>query len=148
MNGLGLPRELRGTNVTADDQEFRVEEWRPEGSHTSSIERDLRMLGEVLHAVVHTGAGVSFVVPFSLDEARALWLEKVLPGVVAKMRRVLVARVNERIVGTVQIDLSVPPNQRHRAEVLKLLVHPDSRRRGIARALMMALEPVAQSEGR
>ena len=33
-----------------------------------------------------------------------------------------------------------PPNQPHRAEVAKLLVHPDARRRGIARALMVALE--------
>ena len=52
-----------------------------------------------------------------------------------------------RIVGTVQLDLAVPPNQRHRAEVVKILVHPTARRRGIARALMVALEPVARSEG-
>ena len=63
-------------------------------------------------------------------------------------KRVLVARQGGRIVGTVQIDLSVPPNQQHRAEVLKLLVHPAARRQGIARALMIALEGVAQSERR
>jgi GNAT superfamily N-acetyltransferase len=40
------------------------------------------------------------------------------------------------------------PNQPHRAEVKKLLVHPDARRRGIARALMLALEDVAAAEGR
>jgi GNAT superfamily N-acetyltransferase len=106
------------------------------------------MLGEVLHAVVHVGAGVSFIVPFSLDEARAFWLDKVLPSVRARTRRVLVARCGGRIVGTVQLDLAVPPNQQHRAEVAKLLVHPTARRRGVARALMMALEGVAQSEGR
>jgi ribosomal protein S18 acetylase RimI-like enzyme len=47
-----------------------------------------------------------------------------------------------------QIDLATPPNQQHRAEVLKLLVHPWARRRGIARALMLAIEAVAQAEGR
>ncbi|PYR33907.1 MAG: GNAT family N-acetyltransferase [Acidobacteria bacterium] len=106
------------------------------------------MLADVLHAVVHTGAGVSFVVPFSIGEARAFWADTVLPGVRARTRRVLVARVDGRIVGTVQIDLAVPPNQRHRAEVLKLLVHPSARRRGIARALMIAIERAAQAEGR
>ena len=60
----------------------------------------------------------------------------------------LLARSRGRIVGTVQLDLAMPPNQRHRAEVAKLLVHPDARRRGIARALMVALEEVALSEGR
>jgi len=40
------------------------------------------MLGEVLRAVVYDGAGVSFIVPFSLDDARAFWLDKELapPG--------------------------------------------------------------------
>ncbi len=113
-----------------------------------ALEPDLDMLGDVLHAVVHQGAGVSFVAPFSLDEARAFWVDKVLPGVSARTRRVLVARSGTRIVGTVQLDLAMPPNQRHRAEVAKLLVHPTARRRGIARALMIALEEIAQSEER
>ncbi len=126
----------------------QIEEWRPGIESPDLFERDLQMLGEVLHAVVHTGAGVSFVVPFSREEARAFWLDKVLPGVHARTRRVLVARVNGRIVGTVQIDLATPPNQQHRAEVMKLLVHPDARRQGIARALMVALEDVALSERR
>jgi len=102
----------------------------------------------VLHAAVHAGASVSFVLPFSLDDARAFWRDQVLPRAAAGTRRVLVARVERRIVGTVQLDLATPPNQRHRAEVLKLLVHPDARRRGIARALMLAIEDVARAEGR
>ena len=127
---------------------IQIEEWRPDAAGAATVEHDLDMLGEVLHAVVHEGAGVSFVVPFSLDEGRAFWRDQVLPGVRARTRRVLVARADARIVGTVQIDLAVPPNQQHRAEVLKLLVHPSARRRGIARALMVALEAVAVCEGR
>jgi GNAT superfamily N-acetyltransferase len=42
----------------------------------------------------------------------------------------------------------MPPNQQHRAAVAKLLVHPDARRRGIAKALMIALEEIARFEGR
>jgi ribosomal protein S18 acetylase RimI-like enzyme len=124
--------------------DVRIEEWRPDGDCAS----DLDALADVLHAVVYDGAGVSFVVPFSRDEARAFWSDKVLPGVRARTRRLVVARIGGRIVGTVQIDLATPPNQQHRAEVLKLLVHPSARRRGIARALMIALEAVAQGEGR
>jgi len=127
---------------------IQIEEWRPDRLPASSLDRDIDMLGEVLHAIVHDGAGVSFIVPFSLDDGRAFWRDKVLPGVLARTRRVLVARRDPRIVGTVQVDLAVPPNQRHRAEVIKLLVHPTARRCGIARALMVELEAVAQSEGR
>lgn len=126
----------------------QIEEWRPDQPGTESLEGDIGMLGEILHAVVHTGAGVSFIVPFSLEEARAFWLERVLPAVRAGSCRVLVARWDARIVGTVQLEFPWPPNQPHRAEVAKLLVHPDARRRGIARALMIELEALAQAEGR
>jgi GNAT superfamily N-acetyltransferase len=128
--------------------EVRVEEWRPDHAEAAAVERDLDALADLLRTVVYDGAGVSFVVPFSLDAARAFWVDKVLPGVRARTRRVLVARLNDRVVGTVQIDLALPPNQTHRADVAKLLVHPTARRRGIARALMIALEATAQSEGR
>jgi ribosomal protein S18 acetylase RimI-like enzyme len=43
-------------------------------------------------------------------------------------------------VGTVQLDFAIPPNQPHRAEIKKLLVHPDARRRGIAKSLMCEAE--------
>src|SRR5207237_7516274 len=112
-----------------------IDEWRPDPASTA-VDDDLDVLADVLRAVVYGGAGVSFFVPFSIDEARAFWREKVLPAIRAGTRRVLLARAGGRIVGTVQLDLSAPPNQRHRADVLKLLVHPSARRRGIARALM------------
>jgi GNAT superfamily N-acetyltransferase len=126
----------------------QIEEWRPDPAAAASLDSDIDALGEILRAVVYDGAGVSFVVPFSPDEARAFWTEKVLPGVRARTRRVLVARIGDRIVGTVQMDTATPPNQRHRAEVAKLLVHPDARRHGIARSLMVALEALAASEGK
>jgi GNAT superfamily N-acetyltransferase len=131
-----------------------IEEWSPFAAATgdeqpsSIVESDLEALADILRAVVYDGAGVSFVVPFSIDDARVFWLTSVLPGVQARTRRVLIARLDQRIVGTVQIDLATPPNQQHRAEILKLLVHPSARRRGIARALMIAVEPVARAEGR
>ena len=135
------------TEVTHTLRAVQIEEWRPD-LHGTGVHHELDMLAEVLHAVVHMGAGVSFVVPFSLDEARAFWVDTVLPGTRARTRRVVVARLDAVIVGTAQIDLAMPPNQQHRAEVLKLLVHPSARRHGIARALMVTLESIARSEGR
>jgi GNAT superfamily N-acetyltransferase len=124
-----------------------IEEWRPDLADAATIAAEVDMLAGILHAVVHGGAGVSFVVPFSIDEARAFWTDAVLPVVMARRRRLIVARLDGRIVGTVQLDPAWAPNQRHRAEVLKLLVHPEARRRGIARALMLALETLAADHG-
>ena len=124
-----------------------IEEWRPDLAGEAAASHDLDMLADVLHAVVHGGAGVSFIVPFSRDDARAFWTDAVLPAVRARRRRLLVARLDRRIVGTVQLDPAWAPNQPHRAEVLKLLVHPDARRRGIARSLMLALEDLARRGG-
>jgi len=127
---------------------IHIDEWRPDLPDSPALDRDLDMLADILRAVVYDGAGVSFIVPFSLDDARLFWMETVLPGVRARTRRVVVAREHGRIVGTVQMDFALPPNQQHRAEVAKLLVHPLARRRGIARALMIALEDMARSERR
>jgi GNAT superfamily N-acetyltransferase len=127
---------------------MQIEEWRPDRAGATALDAEIGMLAEVLHAVVHGGAGVSFFLPFSIEDARSFWSDKVLPGVRAGTRRVVVARLGARIVGTVQLDLATPPNQRHRAEVAKLLVHPDARRRGVARDMMRALEAIALAEGK
>ena len=55
-----------------------IEEWNP---NSARPEDDLLALAGVLHAAVHAGASVSFILPFSLDDARAFWIDKVLPGV-------------------------------------------------------------------
>ena len=99
------------------------------------FDEELDQIAEVLYAAVHAGASVSFILPFSMDEARGFWRDKVLPGVVAGTRRVLVARAEGRVVGTVQLDLATPPNQKHRADVAKLLVLPAARRQ-VAYALV------------
>ena len=46
------------------------------------------------------------------------------------------------------LDTAMSPNQPHRGEVTKLLVHPSARRSGIARALMVALEAEARAMGK
>jgi GNAT superfamily N-acetyltransferase len=126
--------------------DFKLHEivrWQPD---QQSLERDVGSLGNLLHDCVHTGAAVSFVLPFSHDDAAAFWRDKVFPAVAAGTCRVLVAYNDRgRIVGTVQLDLAMPPNQPHRGEIKKLLVHPLERRSGIARALMMCIEQEARA---
>ena len=126
----------------------RIEDWRPDAAALDALDADVDALAEVLHAAVHGGAGVSFVVPFPLAEARRFWRDRVLPSVRDGSKRVLVARLDDRIVGTVQLDFPWPPNQPHRADVGKQLVHPNARRHGIARALRLALEEVARGARR
>ncbi len=105
-------------------------------------------LAEVLHATVHDGAAVSFVWPFSLDDSRDFWATKVFPAVRTGGCRLFAATVDGRVVGTVQLQIDLPPNQPHRGEVSKLLVHPEFRHRGLARALMQALEDDAADLGK
>jgi ribosomal protein S18 acetylase RimI-like enzyme len=127
------------------DSTFRIELWRP---NESSVEADVRSLGDLLHDCVHAGASVSFILPFSRDDAAAFWREKVLPAVQAETCLVLVARRADEITGTVQLDLATPPNQPHRGEIKKLLVHPSARRHGVARALMVSIEEQARAARR
>ncbi|MBP7241129.1 GNAT family N-acetyltransferase [Amaricoccus sp.] len=108
----------------------------------------LPALADILHACVEDGASVGFLLPFTAAEAAAFWRETVLPPLAARKRRLLVAEAQGRLAGTVQLLHDTPPNQPHRAEVAKLLVHPDHRRRGLARALMAAVEAEARALGR
>ncbi len=105
-------------------------------------------LAALLHACVQDGASVSFVLPYSLDDAQSFWRDKVLPSLTAGKASLLVALQDGRVAGSVQLDCDTPPNQPHRAEIRKLLVHPDFRRRGIARRLMQDAERLAVQCGR
>lgn len=113
-----------------------------------SIDENLAELGQLLHATVLDGASIGFVLPFSEADAQDFWVEKVKPGVADKTRLLFVARYGGAIAGSVQLVHGMPANQPHRVEVNKLLVHPGFRRKGIAKALMAALEEQAKALGR
>ena len=108
---------------------------------------DLNQLADTLEQAVVQGASIGFVPPFGHAQALVFW-QKLIPAFISGDRRLLVARLNGKIVGTVQLAVSQPANGIHRADVNKLMVHPDARRLGIARSLMEAIEQVARSAGK
>ncbi len=113
--------------------------------------RDLRdhldALAAVLVDCVEGGASVSYMAPFTHDDARRAfegWADEAEHG----RRLILAAFANGELVGTVQVILALPPNQPHRGEIAKLLVHRAARRRGLARLLMEHAEREALAEGK
>jgi putative acetyltransferase len=87
-------------------------------------------------------AGVSFLPPLDPVRAGAFW-----DGLAGKAA-VFAAFDGARAVGVVALVLDTPENQAHRAEVAKMIVARDVRRRGLARALMGQLIAHAQGLGR
>ena len=105
-------------------------------------------LAALLIDCVEGGATVSFMHPLADVEARAFW-QRVADGVHRGERALLVAEDGEgTIVGTVQLVLDLPPNQPHRADVAKMLVHRRARRQGLGERLMRAAEATARECGR
>lgn len=109
-------------------------------SLNSSYEQEL---SELLIEVVGDGASIGFLPPLSIDEAKTYWRNVLSPGVL-----LWVALENERIVGTVQLHRASKANALHRAEVAKLMVHPEHRRKGIAGLLMETVENAAVTHKR
>ncbi len=104
-------------------------------------------LVEILCDVVDGGGSVNFLAPMDRGLARSFW-QGVVPAVASGDRVLFVAEDASGPVGTVQLEIIRKPNQPHRCEVAKLLVHRRARRRGIARKLMQALEAEARRQGR
>jgi len=100
------------------------------------IEGCLKALSQILADSVAEGAAISFMAPLSYDDAARFWSRDVQPEVTAG-RRVLFGAVDDgELLGTVQLITAMPPNQPHRCEIAKMIVHPRARRLGIGRLLM------------
>lgn len=107
----------------------------------------LDALAGVLADCVDGGASVGYLAPFSHADARFAF-EGFAADVEAGRRLLLAAFLDGELVGTAQLVLALPPNQPHRAEVARVLVHRSARRRGIAALLMARLEAEARAAGR
>ena len=111
---------------------------------TAIREEDLPALGALLVDAIEGGASVSFLAPLAIDDAIAFWRRQT-PA--PARGAIFVARGDDGIDGAVILAPAWPPNQPHRADVAKLLVHRRARRRGVGRALMRALETHAAEQG-
>ena len=99
-------------------------------------------LGEILADAVNGGAGVSFLQPFSSADGVTFW-----SGVNPEIKQVFVASENGVIAGAVILERAWQPNQQHRGEISKMLVHGDFRRRGIGKLLVETAENAARQQG-
>ena len=107
-------------------------------SPESYPETYLEGLANILVDGVESGASISFLQPFSLEEARNYWKRDVFPEVARGGRLLFAAISQDEVVGTVQLVTELAPNQKHRCEVSKMIVLSSARRQGIGRCLMEA----------
>src|SRR5262245_40268655 len=106
---------------------------------------DLGDLARLLVDAVESGAAVSFVAPLTVEVAERWWRD-----LLARMHAravVLVARDGDGIAGCVLLLPTWAPNQPHRAEIGKLLVHRRCRRAGLGTRLMRGIEDAAATAG-
>src|SRR2546430_14226951 len=106
---------------------------------------DIHDLAALLLDAIDSGASVSFLSSLDMNSAERWWRETISN---ADARAIfVVARDSQGIVGTVQLHPAWAPNQRHRGEIAKMLVHRRARRQGIGWALMEFIEQRARESG-
>ncbi|GIL40119.1 GNAT family N-acetyltransferase [Roseiterribacter gracilis] len=104
-------------------------------------------LVDLLVDSVEHGASVNFVWPMTRAKAEHWW-DGALASHLHGERLVLIAELDGRIEGTVQVIFAPQENQIHRAEISKLLVHSSARGRGLGARLLRAAEDEARKAGR
>jgi len=122
------------------NQPVRIELISPED--VVGIENDL---AEITLDCIADGASIGFLSDFTMQDARAWWAGSLrADGTLTWVARDDAGRAR----ACIQLKLAQMPNQAHRADVLKLLVHRSARGRGISSRLMTALEAEASTRGR
>lgn len=101
----------------------------------------------LLRDAVENGASINFIAPLAVNDAYLYW-DKVAKDVTRHERIVIAALSGRRLIGSAQLALAMQPNGRHRAEVQKVIVLSEFRRRGIGKLLLRALEDEARRAGR
>ncbi|MFJ7152528.1 GNAT family N-acetyltransferase [Streptomyces sp. NPDC100445] len=121
---------------------MRVERW--DATRVRDRAGDLAAL---LADTVAAGASVGFLAPFTHAEATAWWRER--EDAVRAGRVAVWAAVDPegRVSGTVGLAFPDQPNSRHRAELVKLMVHRRARGRGLGRRLLTTAEEAALAGG-
>jgi ribosomal protein S18 acetylase RimI-like enzyme len=103
-------------------------------------------LSELLTDTVNGGASIGFLAPLDHGAAADWWRGRAA-AVEDGLLAVWAAYAAGRIVGTVSLAFPDKPNSRHRAELVKLMVHRDGRGQGIGRTLLATAEHAAAAAG-
>ncbi len=114
--------------------------------HALEVRKRILELAVILDDCVKNGASVSFMNPFDLGEASKFY-EEVASKCVAGELMLFAAILDGKAVGTVQLAPSQKPNQPHRADLVKMLVHSKHRRLGIGQKLLDLVDFEAKSYG-
>ncbi|MEF3118968.1 GNAT family N-acetyltransferase [Streptomyces chrestomyceticus] len=103
-------------------------------------------LADLLTDTVAGGSSLGFVAPFGREEAAAWWRAQ-RPAVADGTLDIWVAESLAGITGTISLAHPQKANGRHRAEIVKLLVHRTARGQGLGRTLLTTAEQFAARSG-
>lgn len=112
------------------------------------FEAALPALVQMLQACVAGGASIGWPTPPDDATATAFWRGCAAAMAAGERDAWLAMDAAGDPVGSTQLALAGMPNGRHRAEVMKVMVHPRARRRGLAAALLQHAEERALARGR
>jgi GNAT superfamily N-acetyltransferase len=106
-------------------------------------ESDLLALVDLIHNAIQTNNSVGFLHTTSKSDLRIFWEEELSDTA----NTLILAKVNDEIVGSVILTRETRPNGRHRAELRKLIVHSDYQRQGIGSELERLATDLARTLG-
>lgn len=111
----------------------------------------LPALTELLQACVAGGASIGWPTTPSAQVAATFW--RGCAAATAAGERCFWLVLDDpldpaSVIGSAQLAFAGMPNGRHRADIMKVMVHPRARRRGVAEALMRHAETQALAHGR
>ncbi|WP_234317172.1 GNAT family N-acetyltransferase [Streptomyces sp. NRRL WC-3744] len=126
-----------------EDAATRVERW--DGAQVCDRADDLAAL---LTDTVASGASVGFLAPLGHAAAVAWWRERAEATAAGLLAVWAALDRADRVTGTVGLAYPDKPNSRHRAELVKLMVHRSARGQGLGRRLLATAEQAAVADGR
>ncbi|WP_245957960.1 GNAT family N-acetyltransferase [Marinomonas piezotolerans] len=107
----------------------------------------LHDLVELLIDAVDNGAAIGFLPPLSEQEAIDYW-HCINDEIQHNSRQIVLVRVDEKVVGAIQLELYAKANALHRAGIEKWMVLSSYQGQGLGRSLLQGVEKVAASLNR
>jgi GNAT superfamily N-acetyltransferase len=118
---------------------------------SAQFDAALPALVDLLRECVAGGASIGWPATPSADAAADFWRGcSAAAGAGERCFWVALERPGDpaSVLASTQLGLAALPNGRHRAELMKVMVHPRARRRGLAEALLRHAEAEALARGR